>query len=356
MSYLIAELFERHDRSRFEVSRLLHQPRGRQRHPPARDRGVRPFHHHQGYHGRGAARRIRADEIDILIDLNGLTTGTAYGDPALAAGADSGDLSRLHRPGADARAGLPALRRIRRPTGLRRALYLPQPLYVAPNYQANDSKRVIGQPMSPRDGRPAGRSFRLLLLLQPLQNHRGDVRRLDGDSAARAGTRCYGWPPTMPGPATTCATRAIIAGIDPARILFAGRVDPAEYMARLALPDLFLDTFPYNAGTIASDAIRMGLPLVTLQRQILRLAHGRPPACRRSAPTPGSPQTVGHYIETAVAWPRNPASSRATGRCSPQSNWAATIGDIATFTYHYEASLIQIELALRDPRATRAVR
>jgi predicted O-linked N-acetylglucosamine transferase (SPINDLY family) len=34
-------------------------------------------------------------------------------------------------------------------------------------------------------------------------------------------------------------------------------------MARLAVADLFLDTFPYNAGTIASDAIRMGLPLLT---------------------------------------------------------------------------------------------
>ena len=35
-------------------------------------------------------------------------------------------------------------------------------------------------------------------------------------------------------------------------------------MARLAVADLFLDTSPYNAGTIASDAIRMGLPLMTL--------------------------------------------------------------------------------------------
>ncbi len=58
--------------------------------------------------------------------------------------------------------------------------------------------------------------------------------------------------------------RAVERGIDPERIVFAPRVGPDEYMARLGLADLFLDTFPYNAGTIASDAIRMGLPLVTL--------------------------------------------------------------------------------------------
>ena len=51
----------------------------------------------------------------------------------------------------------------------------------------------------------------------------------------------------------------------PDRLIFAARVDPGRYRARLALADLFLDTTPYNAGTIASDALRMGLPLLTLQ-------------------------------------------------------------------------------------------
>src|SRR6201999_3350075 len=54
------------------------------------------------------------------------------------------------------------------------------------------------------------------------------------------------------------------AGIDPTRIVFAARTSPSEYLANLAAADLFLDTYPYNAGTVASDAIRMHLPLVTL--------------------------------------------------------------------------------------------
>jgi predicted O-linked N-acetylglucosamine transferase (SPINDLY family) len=34
-------------------------------------------------------------------------------------------------------------------------------------------------------------------------------------------------------------------------------------LARYRVADLFLDTLPYNAGTTASDALRMGLPVLT---------------------------------------------------------------------------------------------
>ena len=36
-----------------------------------------------------------------------------------------------------------------------------------------------------------------------------------------------------------------------------------EYLARYRVVELFLDTHPYNAGTTASDALRMGLPVLT---------------------------------------------------------------------------------------------
>ncbi|MEP9376033.1 tetratricopeptide repeat protein [Aquabacter sp. CN5-332] len=52
-------------------------------------------------------------------------------------------------------------------------------------------------------------------------------------------------------------------GVDGARILFAPPVPLEQHLARLPLADLFLDTFPYTAHTTASDALRMGLPLIT---------------------------------------------------------------------------------------------
>ncbi len=52
-------------------------------------------------------------------------------------------------------------------------------------------------------------------------------------------------------------------GVDPARLVFAPRLDQAEHLARHRLADLFLDTLPYNAHTTCSDALWAGLPVLT---------------------------------------------------------------------------------------------
>jgi predicted O-linked N-acetylglucosamine transferase (SPINDLY family) len=54
-------------------------------------------------------------------------------------------------------------------------------------------------------------------------------------------------------------------GIDPARLVFATTVGVEDHLNRLRLADVFLDTLPYNAHTTASDALRMGVPIVTCQ-------------------------------------------------------------------------------------------
>jgi predicted O-linked N-acetylglucosamine transferase (SPINDLY family) len=58
-------------------------------------------------------------------------------------------------------------------------------------------------------------------------------------------------------------TEAAARGVDPGRLIFAGRLELEEHLARHRLADLFLDTLPYNAHTTASDALWTGLPLVT---------------------------------------------------------------------------------------------
>jgi len=52
-------------------------------------------------------------------------------------------------------------------------------------------------------------------------------------------------------------------GLDPNRLVFAKRMDPSEYLARNYVADLFIDTFPYNAHTTATDALWAGLPILT---------------------------------------------------------------------------------------------
>ena len=61
-------------------------------------------------------------------------------------------------------------------------------------------------------------------------------------------------------------------GVEKERIIFAENLVHKEHLNRLKLADIFLDTYPYNAHTTASDVIRMGVPIVTL--------HGRSFASR----------------------------------------------------------------------------
>ena len=67
--------------------------------------------------------------------------------------------------------------------------------------------------------------------------------------------------------AANLAAEARARGIDPGRLVFAGRMAHAEHLARHRRADIFLDTFNYNAHTTASDALWAGLPLVTRSGQ-----------------------------------------------------------------------------------------
>jgi predicted O-linked N-acetylglucosamine transferase (SPINDLY family) len=58
---------------------------------------------------------------------------------------------------------------------------------------------------------------------------------------------------------------AVARGVDSTRLIFGERLTVSEYLARYKLVDLFLDTFPYNAGTTASDALWAGVPVLTRQ-------------------------------------------------------------------------------------------
>lgn len=54
-------------------------------------------------------------------------------------------------------------------------------------------------------------------------------------------------------------------GLDPKRLIFADHLPLNQHLARLKFADLFLDTYPYNAHTSCSDALRMNVPVVTLK-------------------------------------------------------------------------------------------
>ncbi len=57
---------------------------------------------------------------------------------------------------------------------------------------------------------------------------------------------------------------AAARGVSAERLIFAPRISLPEHQARLRLADLFLDTWPYNAGATASDTLWVGVPVLTL--------------------------------------------------------------------------------------------
>ncbi|HEY4174629.1 MAG TPA: glycosyl transferase family 1, partial [Rhodopila sp.] len=220
------------------------------------------------------------------------------------------------------------------------AAYQPAPLPIEGLYQANDSKRVVGAPMTrAQAGLPDDRfvfccfsnHYKITEAMfagwMEIMRQTGDavLWLVDDNQWSRANLRA----------------RALVAGVDPSRILFAGRTDPASYMVRLAVADVFLDTFPYNAGTIASDAIRMGLPLLTLagrsfaSRMAARMLHA-------IGADDGVAATLEDYVSTAVGLASDRERYAAYRSRFTETAWKASLGDIAGFTERFEAALLRM--------------
>ena len=75
--------------------------------------------------------------------------------------------------------------------------------------------------------------------------------------------------PDNDGAVVNLRREAAARGVDPARLVFAGRCDLPDHLARHRAADLFLDTLPYNAHSTASDALWAGLPVLTCQGRSL---------------------------------------------------------------------------------------
>lgn len=94
--------------------------------------------------------------------------------------------------------------------------------------------------------------------------------------------------------------------IDPARLVYAPKLRNPEHLARLALADLVLDTTPYGAHTTASDALWMGVPVLTVSGRSFAAR-----VCGSLVRAAGLPDlvvaTAADYIDRAVALGRDPA-------------------------------------------------
>ena len=89
--------------------------------------------------------------------------------------------------------------------------------------------------------------------------------------------------------------RAALRGIDPQRLVFAKRMPVDQHLIRQGLADLVLDTLPYNAHTTASDALWVGLPVLTRGTEVSLPIHNQPNT--KQMKPPYRHYTVGYTID-----------------------------------------------------------
>lgn len=339
MSYLVAELFERHDRTAFEVYGYCSSPEDGSE---LRRRVLDAFDHVRlirDLDDTAAARVIRDDEIDVLIDLNGLTSGARLQvlrwRPAPVQATYLGFVGPVPLPELDY---LLCDDEVVPPGQV--SDYHPVPLPIGKLYQANDTRRgATATPSRAALGLPeTGFVFCCF------SNHYKITAEMFGAwmriLAATPGSVLWLAADTQSAYANLLR-EAAAAGVAPGRIVFAERCDPEVYMGRLAAADLFLDTFPYNAGTIASDALRMGLPLVTRPGRAFasRMATS---LLRQLGAADCAVSTIAEYESLACSLAADPERYAACKSRFTRAAWDATLGDSAGFTRGFEAAIARV--------------
>ena len=332
---VLAEVFELHDRSRFEIYAYAY---GERQSGGMNERLRHAFEHYvdaSAMSDEQAARHIHAQGIDIAVDLMGYTRGERLGilarRPAPIAVNYIGYPGTLCLPFIDYIVGDATLM----PPEL--APHYSEAIVRLPHgYLPTDRQRPIALP-PPRQalGLPPDAfvfcafsgNYKIspdifAIWLRLLAAVPGSVLWLvKGSEDASANLRA----------------QAQQAGIDPARLVFAERTRFDQYLARYTLADLFLDTLPYNALATASDALWAGLPVLTCTGQTY-VGRGATSIVRAAGLPELATSTLAEYEALALRLATRPAELAALRLRLQQSRAACPLHDTPAYTRHLEAA------------------
>ena len=336
VAFLIAGVFEHHDKARFQTVGLSFGPESdsdiRRRMSSAFDQ----FIDVRNESDFDVAARMRRMEIDIAVDLTGFCE---HGRTEILAFRPAPvQVNYLGFPGtsgADFVDYIIADETIIPPDQAQ--FFSEQVVYLPDTYQANDRKRRIGsrRPTRREAGLPEegtvfcafNNAYKITppifdLWMGLLRDVEASVLWLLGDTPAAI---------------SNLTREAEARGIAPGRLVFAPRVGPEDHLARFGLADLFLDTLPYNAHTTASDALWTGVPVVTCMGEAFA---GRVAASLLKAA--GLPELVAGTLEEYRALALELGHDRAALRRLKDklalALSAAPLFDTARFTHHLEAA------------------
>jgi predicted O-linked N-acetylglucosamine transferase (SPINDLY family) len=339
VSLLSAELFETHDRARFEITAFSYGPEAQD---SMRDRLERAFDRFIDVTDKSdveVASLARELNIDIAVDLGGFTEHARMKifalRPAPLQLSYLGYLGTLGVPYMDyLLADATIIPAADRPHYAEKIIYLP-------SYQVNDSQRGIADHVFTRAelGLPEegfvyacfNTNYKITpavfsIWMRILERVPGSVlflyaaneiveRNLRAEAARR--------------------------GVPGQRLVFGKHFKREAYLARFRSMDLFLDTLPYNAGTTASDALWAGLPVLTCAGNSFA---GRVAASLLQAIE--LPELIttsaAAYEELAVSLATNPALIAGIRQKLAANRLTTRLFDTPRFTRHLEDAFTQI--------------
>jgi predicted O-linked N-acetylglucosamine transferase (SPINDLY family) len=207
------------------------------------------------------AKLIQNDEIDVLIDLHGLSFGARPEitrlRPAPLQGTYLGYMGTTGMPWLD----FVVADRYVLPEALE-PWFVERPLYVEGCFLPLSEPLVLPELVSRAD---FGLSDQQILMAAPANTYKLDPETLSvWFEALRAKPEAVLWLiDDNPAASRRLREEAAKAGVDPKQMLLRPRVVYDRFVGELRLADIFLDSFPYNCGSTARDAVLAGLPILT---------------------------------------------------------------------------------------------
>ena len=263
VSTLTAELYEVHDRDHFEVHAFSFGPDTNDEMNLRIKAGVDHFHNVEVMSHKDIALLARSLEIDIAVDLTGLTAKSRTDIFAMSAAPIQ--LSYIGFLGTMAADYYDYL--IADPVMIPKESqkHYAEKIVYLPSFQVNDSKDLPPEIILSREDVGLPETGFVFCCFNNTYKFTPTVF----DSWAKILDAVEGSVLIVYANnelSKTNLTQEIVQrGVSAGRLIFAESIPKPEYLARYRVADLFLDTHPYNAGTTASDALKMGLPLLTMQ-------------------------------------------------------------------------------------------
>jgi protein O-GlcNAc transferase len=317
LAFLITELIENHDKNQFETFAYSY---GVDDKTPARKRLEQAFEHFHDIRNLNeidAAKKINADQIDILIDLTGFTQSSRTGIVALKPAPISinwlgypGTMGELH--------GEPLFDYLLADKIVAaNSKNFSEKLLYLPCYQPNN-RREVGK-ITEKSAHNLGENFVFCSFNQTFKiTH--DIFAVWMRLLAKTPNSVLWLLDCNPWAKANLQREAESVGIDKNRLIFAPRVSIEAHIERQRHADLFLDTLPYNAHTTASDALFIGLPLLTCIGETF-------PSCVAASllETVGAPELICEdlykYEEKALFLASNPDElAKIKQKLTPQSD------------------------------------